>query len=222
MIYFLYGEEKDKTREKANNLIGTLQKKKPDAAFFKMTDENYSDSNLDEYIGGQGLFTDKYIVFLDNVFKNKEAKEGVIKKIKDIGKSGNIFIFLENKIDKITFSKIEKNAEKMQEFKNPASAKASARQANYNIFALADALGNRDKKKLWLLYLEAIKQDIAPEEINGILFWKIKDMIIKHNTRNFTIEELQKLSLQSVSMYHEAHRGIVDFTIVLEKFVLSI
>ena len=218
MIYFLYGEDKDKARVKANSLINILQKKKPNSAFFKMTDENYYDSDLDEYIGGQGLFTDKYIVFLDNVFKNKEAKEGMMKKIKDIGSSDNIFIFLEGKIDKTTLTKIEKNAEKTQVFVGAKKEKKS----NYNVFAMTDAFASRDKKKLWLLYLEAIHRDILPEEINGILFWKIKDMIVKRNTRNFTIEELQKLSSQSIFMYHDAHRGLADFTIALEKFVLSI
>ncbi|MCR4334372.1 MAG: hypothetical protein NUV47_01410 [Patescibacteria group bacterium] len=218
MIYFLYGEDKDKTRAKANDLINVLQKKKPDAGFFKMTDENYSNSNLDEYIGGQGLFSSKYIVFLDNVFKNKEAKDDVIKKIKEIGKSENIFIILEEKIDKITFAKMEKNAEKMQTFAGVEKEK----QANYNIFAMTNALGNRDRKKLWLFYLEAVSHDIASEEISGILFWKIKDMIMKRDTRKYSLEELQKLSSKIVSMYHEAHRGNLDFTIALEKFVLGI
>ncbi|MSR71543.1 MAG: hypothetical protein EXS50_02670 [Candidatus Taylorbacteria bacterium] len=229
MIYFLYGEDKDKARGKVNDLIVALQKKKPDAALFKMNDESYSDANLDEYMGGQGLFANKYIVFLDNVFRNKEAKEGIVKKIKEVGASENIFIMLEGKVDKATLTKIEKNAEKIQLFEQVETKSrkfgiegGSFDLKDFNIFALADALAARDRKKLWLVYLETVKRSIASEEVSGILFWKVKDMIVKKNTRIYSPEELKKLSSRLVSIYHDAHRGLADFPTALEKFVLTI
>ncbi len=219
MIYLLYGLDTDKARSKANELIAALQKKKPDAAFFKLTDENVDAAVLDEYIGGQGLFSNKYIVFLDNVFKNREAKENVIKKIKEIGASENIFIILEQKIDKASFGKIEKATEKTQLFDKEEDRN---RAEELNIFALADALSARNRLQLWLVYLETVKRNIAPEEVSGILFWKVKDMITKKNFGRYSPEELQQLSSRLVSIYHDAHRGVHDFGITLEKFTLSI
>lgn len=111
MIYFLYGTDIDKARTKANELIESLRKKKPDASFFKIDSKNFNGSLLHEYIGGQGLFSNKYIVYLDRLCEKREVKEEFLEKIKEISESDNIFIVLEGKIDKATAIKIEKKAD---------------------------------------------------------------------------------------------------------------
>ena len=40
MFYFLHGEDKDKARKKAHELIDGLTKKRPNASFFKIDSEN--------------------------------------------------------------------------------------------------------------------------------------------------------------------------------------
>jgi hypothetical protein len=40
--------------------------------------------------------------------------------------------------------------------------------------------------------------------------------------RNYKDGELEKMSSELVSMYHEAHRGNTDFFVSLEKFILSL
>ena len=112
MIYFYHGTDTDKSRLKANELIDSLKKKKPDASFFKVDSECFDTITLDEYIGGQGLFSNKYIVLLYRLCENKEVKEKFLEKIKEIKESQNIFIIVEGKIDKATIAKIEKKAEK--------------------------------------------------------------------------------------------------------------
>ncbi len=75
MIYFFYGTDSDKARGKAHDLIASLTKKKPDASFIKIDAENFSQNILDQYIGGQGLFVSKSIVFLDRLCEKKDIKE---------------------------------------------------------------------------------------------------------------------------------------------------
>src|SRR3970040_512130 len=99
MLYLLYGEEKNKARAKAHEMIGSLQKKKPDAAFFRIDSLNWSEAQIEEYIGGEGLFSNKYIVFVDSILENKEIKETLLGKLKEINESENIFIFLEGALD---------------------------------------------------------------------------------------------------------------------------
>ena len=89
-----------------------------------------------------------------------------------------------------------------------------------NIFGIADAYARRDKINTWSLYQNAVQEGISPEEISGILFWKIKMMILD-GTKFFKKEELYNISSSLVSIYHEAHRGETDFTIALEQFILS-
>lgn len=243
MFYFLHGEDKDKARKKAHELIDGLTKKRPNASFFKVDSENISLGKLEEMIGGQGLFESKQIVFLDNVLEDKENKGAILDKIKDIAESPNAFVFLEGKTDKATVGRIEKKAEKVQEFKFVGNeGKNEESKEKFNTFSLADVFGRRDKKNLWVLYQEALSQGVAPEEINGVLFWQLKSIIVANKSkspdesglkpyvfqksksfaRNYTEEEMKKMSSTLISIYHDSRRGIHDFDIALERFVLSL
>ncbi len=221
-----------------HTLVDTLRAKKPDASFFKMDDEYWSDARLEEFVVGAGLFEQKYIVVLDRVFENKEVKEFVFKNIKEIGSSENIFIILEGKLDKKTLTKFEKNAEKVQEFEKRVIKK----QEKFNIFTLSDAFGGRKKKELWVLFQKAVNAGMSPEEIHGTLFWVVKSMILSKNTKtageaglnpfvfrksasfasNFENKELKNISSNLVSMYHGARRGEMELGVALEVFILSV
>ena len=119
MIYFYYGTDIDSARKKANVTIDSLLAKKPDATLIKMAQEDLQEGRITELAGGQALFSEKYIVFFYKTFENKENKEIILKHIKEIGTSENIFIFVEGKMDKAGLAKIEKSAEKVQEFVKP-------------------------------------------------------------------------------------------------------
>lgn len=219
MIYFLHGTDKDKARQKAHELYESLLKKKPDASLFKMDSEKWDTCDFDEKIEGQGLFENKFIVFLDTVFQNKEAKEFIVKKIKEIGESENVFIFLEGKVDKATLTKLEKNATKIQAF----DEKEKTQKVEFNIFSLTDAFARRDKKSLWILFVKAKADDKAAEEIHGVLFWKLKQMLLNPMLgKNFTLTEMKVLSSKMVEMYHEAHRGKYELDSALEQMILGL
>jgi len=218
MIYFLHGTDIDKARVKAHELVENLLKKKPDASFFKMSVENFNDAELSSYIGGQGLFENKYIVFLDRLCEDKEVKEVLLDKIKEISESQNIFIILEGKLDKASLAKIEKKSEKTQDFVLPEGEKKEP----YNAFAVAEALGRRDKKNLWMLYRKAIDKGEAPEALHGMMFWKVKTMLTSSYGGAYEREELYGLAEKLVSVYHEARRGSHELEIGVETLILEI
>ncbi|MDO8564578.1 MAG: hypothetical protein Q7R88_01135, partial [bacterium] len=94
MIYFFYGSDRDKAREKAGALLDMLAKKYPEAEVFRISAE--SDVNtLDELIGGQGLFSKTHIVYCTTLFENEEWKEAFVERLGDIADSPNIFVLLE-------------------------------------------------------------------------------------------------------------------------------
>ncbi len=238
MLYFLYGTDTDKAREKARELLESLQKKKPDALVSRLDPEKWGEVHLEELIGGQGLFSQKMLIFADRVMENRETEAVVLQNLAAIGESGNIFIFLEQKVLKPILLKITKVAEKVQEFENVEEKK----KPEFNIFSLTDAFGRRDKKQLWVLLQKAFSSDAVPEEIHGILFWQLKSMLLasaaktagdagiapfvftkaKSFLKNYKEEELKTLSSKLVHMYHDAHRGIHDFEIALERLVLQL
>jgi DNA polymerase III delta subunit len=217
MIYFLHGTDIDKARTKAHEMVDALLKKKPDASFFTMNNENWSMAQIQEYSGGQGLFAQKYIVFLDRLCEDKKIKEDFLDYIKEIGESENIFILLEGKLDKATITKIEKKSEKTQEFALPKEEK----KEEYNAFALANAVGNRDRKNAWVLYRQAIDKGDAPEALHGMIFWKVKQMMTSYSS-TYSKEELYSLADRLVSVYHDSRRGVHELETGVEAFILSL
>ncbi len=237
MLYFLYGTDSKRSREKLHELTDTLHKKKPDAEIFKIESEQWDEARFDELLHAQGLFENKYIVLLDKIFENIEAKNFVVDSLKEISESDNVFIFLEGGVDASTIKKIEKYAQKTQEFEE----KEKNAPKTFNIFSLTDALGKRDKKQLWVLYRQALAGGTEPEEIHGILFWQIKSMLLAVTSksasesglkpfvfqkasgfaRNYSSEELKKMSALFVQIYHDARRGILEMGVALEKFILG-
>ena len=225
MIYLFHGTDINKAMKKANELADSLRKKKPDASFFKISTDNFDINVLDEYIGGQGLFSNKYIVFLDRLCEKKEIKEAFVDKLKEIGESENIFIILEGKIDKATLNKIEKRAEKSIAFdlsEKEENEIKSKKEGGLNIFEIANALGEKNKKNLWIVYRILIQEGKVPEEIHGVLFWKAKTMLLSGGTSVWKENELNKLIEDLISVYHESRRGLHELETGLEALLIGI
>lgn len=238
MFYLIYGTDTEKTREKSRTLFDALKEKKPDAAAGILTAEQITADKLEELTQSQGLFENKQIIFMDRVLENKNARDVVMEKIDAIADSPNIFIFFEGKLTKDILKKLEKKAEKVQEYISDEEALAE----KSNFFPLADALGAKDKKKLWILFRDAMAKDAVPEEIHGILWWQAKSLALASKTAsasetglnpfvygkarrclsNWKKEEIESLLSKLAHMYHRAHRGEANFEIELEKLVLDI
>jgi hypothetical protein len=157
-----------------------------------------------------------------------------------IADSENVFVFLETDLKADRLKSFEKLAEKVQKFSLPA--KKGKDRPEFNIFSLSEALGRKDKKTLWKLYRLAIDESFPPEEISGVLFWQIKSMIVageaktaaqsglspfvfakaRNFLKNYSIAELKKNSSRLVSIYHDSRRGISDFEVGLERFILEL
>ncbi len=247
MIYFYYGTDSEKARKKAKATADSLIVKRPDAALVKIGDEDIPGGRIEELAAGQGLFSNKYVVYLNKAFENKETKELILKHIKEIGTSENIFIFAEGKMDKAGLAKIEKVAEKIEEFAKAdkpltKKEKLAAIGEKVDFFEFTDALGRRDKKGLWTLYQDALLEQVPSEEIHGMFFWQAKSMMLatkvkraeeagmkpypfqkaREYARNYKDGELVAMLDALVTMYHEAHAGTIDFPVALEKFILAL
>lgn len=235
MIYLFLGQYK-KTSLKAIQLVDALLKKQPDATVLKFNNEHFGAQRIEDLIATQGLFFSKNIIVLSKVFDSTDNKDLVLKKISDIKSSQNIFIFIEESLDKKSLEKFEKYSEKIQEVKG--EEKKSVPQ--FNMFTLTDALGRRDRKNIWLLYRDCISRGSA-EEIYGILWWQLKTMLIVKKSknvaesglkpfvfnktsdflRNFKDSEIEDRAFGLVSLYHNSRRQSVELEVQLEKWILS-
>jgi DNA polymerase III delta subunit len=237
MYYFLYGKNNKEARKKLKSLVETLHKKRPGAEIFRMHDENWNEAQFDELLVAQGLFDQKYIVVLDSLFDEAVAKERILDRASDMKESENVFLVIEESVDKKALDKISKHAEKVQEFEGGVE-----KEERFNTFGLADAFGRRDKKNLWVGYLQALEQGISPEEISGVLFWQMKNIIIAQKTKsakesklspfvdskargfakNFTAEELSVYARSIVEATQAVRQGEGEMEVLLERVVLEV
>lgn len=242
MIYLIHGSDTFLARAKARQLVESLTTKKPDALFRRYTVENFEQGMLDELIGSQGLFVTRIIIELDTLFANGEYKAVILDTLARLAASENIFIILEEKLLKPELLAFEKHAKKISEYSTADGAFTKKGKTGALPFALADALARRDKKDLWALYTQHIATGAVAEELHGLLFWQIKMMLLAATTpsaeaagiksfvynkarsagANFSLTELHTLSRKMVSIYHDAHRGLGDLNILLERCILEL
>ncbi len=115
-------------------------------------------------------------------------------------------------------------------------------RAEFNVFALTDAIGARKKRDAWVLYQKALASGMAPEEVFWKLVWQAKTMLIAQNTqsvaetdmkpfpynkakgflKNFKSGEVEKFSENLVLGYHKARRGEGEIETLVEKTLLRL
>ncbi len=242
MLLVFHGTDTAGARAKVRELVDDLSAKKPDASLLRFDAESFAPEQLPELLYGQGLFSQKYLVVLDMLFERSEYQEAVLDALPDIAQSENVFVLLEGKLDAKSKKALEKHAQKTQVCDAKGGAAGAAPQKSPpKTFLVADALGARDKKMLWVRYREAIDAGHAPEEIHGVLFWQIKSMLIalatsnaaeadmkdypynkaKRFAKNYSEEELKRIANELVTLYHEARLGKGELEGLLEKWILE-
>jgi len=242
MLYTFHGSDTTSGLKKARTLIDSLRAKKPDASYVSVEAGQWTPSVIEEHLGGQGLFSKAYIIFLDRVTENAEAKDAIADFAEPMNESANIFIVLEAKLNVGLKKAFEKHATKVVECEDQKMAENKAfKREEFNIFALADALGSRDRFKAWSIYRQAIDRGLEVESIAGTIFWQIKSMILARDAKsasesglspfvfmkakkgagNYSVEELNGNLARIISIYHDAHRGKVDGELALERFLLA-
>ncbi len=241
MLHLIHGNDIDTVRVKAQKRSLDLLSKEASAEVVRFDAETISLERLRELALSQSLFDAESIVECRFVLGQTAVKEEVVKILSDLVVSTNIFIFAEGVLDKKTTAAFEKAGAKIEEI-----TKDMKKAKDFNVFALADALGLKDKKTLWVLYQKAILNDQSPEEIHGLLAWQIRSLLLTQSVkgdtaaatkaglnpyvfrkasgflRHFKDNELHKLSSELVELYHESRRGGAPLEIRLEKFILSL
>lgn len=112
----------------------------------------------------------------------------------------------------------------------------------FNVFALTDAIGARDKRQAWILYRQAIAKGLVADELFWRVAWMVKSLLLsakassveetglnpfvykkaKGFLRNWKVEELEKLSETLVTGYHNVRRGIGEMETMIEKILLNL
>ncbi len=236
MLYIIYGTDREKGRARFHAIRDKVLKKGSDEY---VVEEGVTTSGfLDAATASRGLFGETTLFVFDCVFDKKIEQEVLLAHATALTESANSFLVFEPALEKGIADEIASVATDCEE----CSKQKADYKPDFNIFSLGDALGNRNKKELWVLYQGAVDTGLSSEEICGTLFWSVKNIALMKNAKvgddaglnpfvarksrgfaaNYTKEEIVGLSRALSAIYHEAHRGGEPMEIALERFILSL
>lgn len=156
------------------------------------------------------LFGEPSTYALSGLFADEAREEELIALLPALARSEHLFL-LEEESGVVLAKAVEKAKGTV------IKAKAEAKKETSDPFALANALGKRDKRELWLLYRKAIDEGAAPEQLIGMLAWKARQMLAREGS-----EASRKLSSDIVAAYHESRRGGGEMELLLERLILTL
>lgn len=237
MIIFIYGDDTKKVREKTTTTVDALLAKQKDASIFKIDASNWSLGYIEELLNAQGLFLPKYIITFNFISENKEFFTEMLGLLKEIKSAEHICIIAEGDITEKNKEKIKKLSTKFQEFN---IKKVEVKKQEPPTFAFATSFANREFQKTEKYLNTLLGLKLAPEEIHGVLWWQMKSVMLsskaqsavgaglnpyvfknaKSASEKWNPGDLDQVLNSLFEMYHQAHRGKVDFYNAIERLVV--
>lgn len=214
MIYLFTGDDSKKRIASYRNFF--IDNSKGLEVFF-VTKNDFDFVQIESLFSGRGLFFNKSIVVLSSVFEKKENKEFVLENLDFLNKSPNLFLFLERDISKKDLAYFKEKNLNIFNFELP-----KVKKEKFDNFLIANVFMQKNKKVLWIYYRQAIDLGVALEEIVGVLFWKVKDALIKKNFSKFSEKELILISQKLSCLLPEARKEGKDAEVVLERFLIEV
>lgn len=177
---------------------------------------DFNPAQTESFYSGSGLFFTKCAVIFTNIFEKEETLEFVLNKLNLMGESVNNFVFLEGKLTKPILDAFKKARAEINVFELPKE-----KIYKFNNFLLADAFEQKDRLHLWIYFRQALEKGAVMEELIGILFWKVKDMILKKNFGKFSESELKNFTGRLSYLLPEARKKGLNAESVFERFLLD-
>jgi hypothetical protein len=213
MIYVFAGDDTAKKVKAYQNFLESLPK---DMEVFFVISNAFDFIQIESFFSGGGLFSQKSIIVFQNVFEREEIKDFILEKLELMSESKNDFVFLEGKFLKATLDAFKKVRAELNIFEL-----SKAQKEKFDNFLLANALGQRDKLKLWFYARQAIDLGVNLEELVGVLFWKVKDLILKRNFSKLSEQELKNYAAQLAYLLPQARLRGADSEAKFENFLLN-
>ncbi len=235
MITAFLGGDIPKASHALERALASAKNEHPEALVTRFDDISFDKGRAFESLHSENLFGSANIVVFNGILGNSEGEEFYATALE---KTPNIILLREQEPSKelcVLFKKVGK----VEEF--PLVKKTEKRE---NSFILADAVGNRDKKKAWVEFEKIRRRGASMEEVHGTIFWAVKSMYLvavlpkeealntgmkeftyrnyQNFSKKFLVPELKAKLSDLKEMYHRAHRGEGELDIFLEEFLLHL
>ncbi len=229
MIYLFTGDDAKAKRTSYEKFLKSIES---EAQTFFVNRNNFNKMEIESLYSGYSMFSPLSNIILENVLANEiseDSEEFILEKLTFMGESKNSFIFLEGKLNKPILDAFKKARAEINMF-----ALSKEKKEKFNNFLLADAFGQKDKINLWIYFRQAVDKGVVMEELIGILFWKIKDMILKNppdrmssavragDFHKFSKKELIDISKKLSYLLPEARSVGLDAESAFERFLLKV
>ena len=135
-----------------------------------------------------------------------ERGEEFVDLLEVFAESPHTFIFKEEKLLKAETEALKKAGAKieLERIYLPAGRR------EFDNFGVAEALGKKDKKGLWLALMASWLAGEKAEAVAGLMAWKARQM-----------KDI-KLSRDLTCLYHDSHRGAGELELLLERLALKL
>lgn len=213
MIYLFAGDD---TKSKHLNYEKFIKSIPEGADIFSVNRNNFNQMQIESYYSGDSLFSKKSVIVFSNILEYEETQDFVLEKLRQMGESENSFIFLESKLNKPILDAFKKARAEINVFELPKEKKEK-----YDNFLVANAFADKDKLHTWIYFRQAMDVGVSMEEITGVLFWKIKDMILKKNFNKFSEEQLKNFAAKISYLLPQARKEGRDAESAFEQFLLE-
>lgn len=233
MYVVFYGSDRGEVRDAASTYIEA--NKTEDATLTIIEGVNFQSGLVADALGASSLFGGTEWFIFDTPSDNPDFIEALTDSLKELAESNNTFVILEGALLAPAKKAYGKYAAVITEY-------TAEKTARFNAFALAEALAEKDKRKLWVLLQEAKLEGLRAEEIVGVLWWQLKALRLaaltktaaeagmkdfpynkaKRALNKFSSGEVDKLSQSLLELYHDAHAGLRDMDVALEEWVLGV
>lgn len=151
----------------------------------------------------QALFGGAQTFVLEGALYGERGEE-FLDLVEVFADSPHTFVFVEDKLLKAETEALKKAGAKIE------IVKVEKKEFRFDQYGVADALGKKDKKNLWLGLMRSFAAGEKAEAVGGLLCWKARQM------------KDVSLSRHLVKLYHDSHRGAGELELLLERFALKL
>ncbi len=235
MIEVFVGEDTQRARKEARESFERAKSEYPDALISVFDDVSFDPDGARDAFASENLFGGINILYFDGILDDPLGESFYRNTIQD---TTHLIIIREKMIPKDLLVFFQRIAQ-IKDFS--LIKKVENRD---NGFAIADAVGVRDKKRAWVEFEKLRRHGAAMEEVHGTIFWAFKSMYITQvlsksdalatGMKEFTYrnyygfakkylkKELEDKLSELKDMYHHGHRGEGELEVLMEQFLLRL
>lgn len=213
MIFLFAGDDAKSKYSSYEEFIKTVSRER-DVVFVGRN--NFDSLQIESFYSGANLFSPLSAVVFENILDYPEKRDFILEKLPLLAESSNFFIFLEGKLGKPITDVFKKVRAELNVFELP-----KAKKEKFDNFLVANAFEKKDKLHTWIYFREAMDKGVGMEEIIGVLFWKIKNMLLRKSFGKFSAAELEDYASRLSYLLPRARKKNEDAEAAFEQFLLE-